>query len=1060
MNSVIDAAIARSRTVITILVVTLIFGLSSYIGIPKEADPEIAIPVIFVSVPYPGISPEDSERLIVKPLETRLRTVEGVKEMRGIAAQSYGGVVLEFEASFDKDQALLDVREQVDLARAEIPAESEEPTVNEINTALQPVITVNLSGEVPERTLLRFAQQLQDAIEAHPAVLEAEIVGQREELVEIVIDPAKLAAYNVSQQELLAAVTRNNQLVAAGSLDTGQGRFSVKVPGLFETARDVLGIPVRVSGDRVVTLGDIADIRRTFWDRTSFARLNGSPGMALDVVKRVGENVIQTNEAVQQIVLRETANWPETIKVNFSGDQSAWIFGALDNLQSSVLTAIALVMIIVVAAMGLRSAALVGIAIPTSFLMAFMVLYASGFTVNMMVMFGMILAVGMLVDGAIVVVEYADRKMTEGLERKEAYALAAKRMFWPVASGTLTTLAAFFPLLFWPGVSGQFMSYLPFTLIFVLTSSLIVALIFLPVLGSIFGKAGAGDNATMKALAASESGDLKDLGGATGLYARFISQLIKRPFIVIAASAVLVTSVIFAYGTYGKGVAFFIENEPEYVFVIIQGRGNLSVEEVRDIVLAVEDEVLELEGIATAFTRTQSQRQSGSGGMQSFPVDTIGTIFIELKPFGERPSGHLILEELIERTQDISGVVVEVRELEQGPPTGKDVQIELRSSFSEDMFATAEMIRDHLSEDPELIDLEDTRPLPGIEWNLGVDREQAGRFGADVAVVGAWVQLITNGILVGTYRPNDADDEIDIRVRFPADERGIQQLDQLRVQTNSGLVPITNFVTREARPLVDQIERVDGKRVIYVKANAIPGILADTKIGEVKAWLDEQEIPNTVGYRFRGADEEQAEAAAFLGNAMLASLFLMAIILLTQFNSFYHAILILSSVILSTVGVFLGLMITGQVFSVIMTGTGVVALAGIVVNNNIVLIDTFQRLRETGMSVADAVVRTGAQRLRPVFLTTVTTVCGLLPMTIQLNVDFLNRSIDIGSSVSAWWVNLSTSVVSGLAFSTLLTLVLTPCLLILPAHISRLLSRKPKPPIAEPVEETRAAAAE
>ncbi len=1049
MNSIVDAAIGRARTILSTLVIGILAGLIAYATIPKEADPDIPIPVIAVSLTLQGISPEDAERLLVKPVEREVQSVEGIKEMTAYATQGAAGVNLEFDVNFDKEKALTDVREKVDLARPELPDDADEPIVREFNTSTFPVIVVTLSGDVPERTLFRMAKRLQDEIEAIPGVLEARLAGQREELLEVVIDPASLEAYDVSQTELVDAITRNNQLVAAGSVDTGQGRFAVKVPGLFETAEDVFDLPIKVSGDGLVTLGDLADIRRTFQDADGFARYNGNPTLSIQVIKRVGENIIETNAAVRDVVDEAQARWPDAVNVDFIADQSDWIFRSLGQLQASIMTAISLVMVVVVAALGLRSGLLVGVAIPSSFLFGFLIMQVMGLTMNFMVMFGLVLAVGILVDGAIVVVEYADRKMAEGVHRREAYGLAAKRMFWPVVSSTLTTLAAFFPMLFWPGVSGKFMSYLPITLITVLSAALMVALIFLPVLGSVFGKAETGNDKTLKALAASEKGDLTQLEGLTGLYVRVVTWSIERPGLIITAVIAALFSIIMLFNAIGKGVEFFVETEPEQAFVLVSARGNLSVEEARDLVIDVEKIVAQVDGIRARLTTTQTVGSAGGGGNSGFgggdlSPDVIGQILIELKPWEERRPGKVILQEIRDRTANLPGIRVEVRAREDGPPTGKDIQIELSAIGFDELQAATARVSDHLKNEVEgIIELEDTRPLPGFEWVLEVDRERAGRFGADITTIGATVQLVTNGILIDTYRPDDSEDEIDIRARFPARFRTIDQLDTLRIRTDDGLVPISNFVKRVARPRVNQIDRVDGRRIMLVRANVEGGgPRTAAAVTELREWLEnEADLGSDVRWRFRGADEESQQAAAFLGNAMLASLFLMFVILLTQFNNFYHSTLILSTVVLSTIGVLVGMMVMGQPFSVIMTGTGIVALAGIVVNNNIVLIDTYQRLRRESLNVTEAVVRTAAQRVRPVILTTITTMCGLLPMMFALNVDYINRSFSVGGPVAVWWVQLATAVVFGLGFATVLTLLITPVMLAAPSRFGPRLAR-------------------
>lgn len=1034
MKNIIDAALSRTRTVMTLMAITVVAGFSAYINIPKEANPDIQIPMAFVSIPYPGISPEDAERLLVKPMEVRLRTLEGLKEMQSYGASDHAGIALEFDISMDMDQVLLDVREQVDLARAEIPQDSEEPMVQEINFAEEPVIIASIYGDAPERTMYNLARKAKDELEAIKSVLKAEMIGTREELVEIVIDPAKLESYNVSYEELVNAVQLNNRVVPAGVLDNGFGSFNVKVPGLFETAQDVYDLAIKSSGDGVVVLSDLADIRRTFKDRTGYASVNGKPAYGLAISKRVGENIIDNNDEVRRVLNELSQEWPENVHVEYIFDISAIIDDRIEGLQGSILTAISLVMIVVVAALGFRSAALVGFAIPTSFMMAFLMLSVLGFTVNMMVMFGLVLAVGILVDGAIVVVEYADRKMAEGLEKHEAFGLAAKRMFWPIVSSTGTTLAAFFPMLFWPGVSGKFMSYLPFTMIFVLGASLVVALIFLPVLGSLVGKTTAMNHEVLGAMSAEERGDMRELPGFTGKYARTIHNVIQTPWRYIGLSVGLVVVIFMAFGAAGVKSEFFISADPDNATIQIKARGNYSASEQHRLVREVEDIVLGIAGISSTFSST------GTGGLsfsQSPPADMIGNIFVELTDYRTRRSGALVLNEVREKTSTLPGVEVQVNELENGPPVGKDVQVEVRSDFGHLLSPAISKITDYMkTEVPGLIEFEDTRPMPGIEYQVLVDREKAGRFGADITTVGAYVQLVTNGVLIGKLRPDDAIDEVDIRVRFPNTDRTFDQLNQLKVHTRNGQVPLSNFVSVSPRPKVDQVDRIDGKRRMRSTANTKLGFNTNEQAVQIENWVrQEANLDPRIEVKLRGASEEQDEAADFLGKAMVGALFLMAMILLTQFNSFYHAVLILSSVILSTIGVLLGIIVTGQKFSIIMTGTGIVALAGIVVNNNIVLIDTFQRFIREGFDVAEAIVATSVQRLRPILLTTITTIFGLLPMAFGLSVNYFTREMTYGSPTSMWWVQLSTAVCFGLAFSTTLTLFLTPCLLMAPTKV-------------------------
>jgi multidrug efflux pump len=1126
MISALDTILSRPRTVLTMMVVMVIAGILTYINIPKEANPDIDVPVYYISITQQGVSPGDAERLLVRPMETQLRALEGLKEITSTASQSHAAIILEFNIGSDKDKVLADIRDKVNLAKAELPVDAEEPAIFPTNLALQPTIIVTLSGNVPERTLFSHAKKLQDEIEAISTVREANLRGTREEQIEVLLDLTKLESYNITQTELLNAVSQYNQLVPAGFIDDGNARFNLEVPGLVETVQDVYSIPIKQNGEGVVTLGEVADIRRNFKDASSYTRVNGKPAMSIEVVKRIGTNIIENNKNVREVVDGFTKDWPETIKVTYMIDQSSFIFEVLGSLEASILTAIALVMIIVVASLGVGSGFLVGISIPTSFMVGFLILSAAGLTVNMMVMFGMVLTVGMLVDGAIVVTEYANRKMGEGMPPKEAYPRAAKLMFWPVVSSTATTLAAFLPLLLWPGVPGEFMSYLPIMVIIVLSASLLTALIFLPTMGVVFAQLGAiaaHNNRILKTLfvgfasalvayyilapslyethfantkldlptvqmmiagfaglfmaiitfvivgminrrkkpsgpvidenarllSAPEKLDVAKVKGLAGVYLWFLNTITKG---LVGNVIVLLIAGGVAYGTItlfsekAKGVEFFVDEEPDIALLFISARGNLSGKDIRDLSIAVENEVLQVKGIDNiVMTATAPGGGGGGGGVdpsqpQDLPADVVGRITIELADYSTRRKAVDIFAEIRERTAQIPGIKIELRKLEGGPPTGKDVRLEVKSTNYDDMVEAITRIREKFDTMNDLQDVEDDRPLPGIDWQLTVDREEAGRYNASIPAVGAMIQLITNGTLIGTSNPDDSDDSIDIRVRLPEEQRALDRLSELRLPTTNGQVPITNFIKMEPKQKVTSIKRRDGLYAMDIKANLLAsakadGLTPDEKINEIQTWLDEQQWKENTFLKFRGADEEQKESGEFLAKAGAGALFLMFIILVTQYNSFYQSILTLSTVVLAVTGVLIGMMITGQKFSIIMTGTGVIALAGIVVNNAIVLIDTYNRLREEGADVHDAVLKTSAQRMRPIMLTTVTTIMGLVPMALTINLNFFAQTITVGSITAIWWVQLSTAIISGLAFSTLLTLILIPVMLSLPTNI-------------------------
>jgi len=1031
----IDAAMTRSRTVILGLMVILVAGLYAYTTIPKEAEPDIEIPIIYVQMTHEGISPEDAVRLLVRPMEQEIRTVEGIKEMIAEGYEGGASIRIEFEAGIDTNKALQDIRERVDNAAAELPGETEDPTINEVKMTQQdPMLVLNLSGNVPERTLTTIAKDLKEDLEAISGVLEVNLVGAREELMEVIVNPLAMESYGLDQAQIVAFVANNNKLVAAGALQSTEGRFPVKVPGVFESPQDVLNLPIKAVGERVVHFRDIAEVRRTYKDAESYARLNGKPALAIEVVQRGGANLINAIEQAKAIVAAEKQYWPDEIAVSISRDKSDDVHDMLTELQNSVLIAVLLVFIVIIGILGIRSALLVGISIPGSFLLGILLIGSFGITINMMVLFALIMAVGLLVDGAIVVTEMADRRLAEGESRHDAYSRAAIRMSWPIIASTCTTLAAFLPLAFWPGISGEFMKYLPITLIAVLASSLLMALVIVPTMGSIFGKTGAVNEAARQNLAAAETGDLDALQGFTGRYVRFLRASLSHPWRNVGLVTALLVAIYIGFAMFGRGVEYFPDIEPPFAMVDIRARGDLSTDEKDYLVRQVEERIAGMPGIEFLYAKTADVR-----GTQ----DQIGSLTLNYVDWDERRPSNDILADIRQRTSDLAGITIETRNPDAGPPQGKPVFIEFSSRDDDAVIDSIAHVRSILEQHVAITNIEDSRPLPGIEWHIKVDRAEAARFGADITLVGAMVQLVTNGIKIGEYRPDDSDDEIDIRVRYPADSRNLSQIDELRIPTPNGQVPISTFVERVPAQKVSTITRTDMRRTMTLQADVADGYLVSDVIAELRELLPTIGLDPAVDADFRGTIEDQEEDEKFLGNAMLMALSIMAIILVTQFNSIYQAGLILTAVVFSTGGVLLGHLIMDMPFGVIMSSVGVITLAGIVVNNNIVLIDTYNVLRKRGTASFDAILRTCAIRLRPVMLTTVTTIVGLLPMVLGVNIDLIARDVSVGAPSSQWWTQLASSVAGGLAFATVLTLLLTPSLLMIQANVARhILERK------------------
>ena len=1025
MTGLLKMAIGRTRMTMAVFVLLILAGLITYNRLPKEAMPSVAVPLIYVAVNLEGIAPDDSERLLVRPIEEEIRNIEGIAELRSTAYQGGANIIIEFDPSIDIDVAMEDVRAYVDRARPELPEDVIEPRVTELDFTNQPVLTVSLSGDLPERTFLNIARSLRDQIKALPSVLEVDISGVREEQVEVIVDPVMLDYYGINNDDLFNRFNRSNRLVAAGNLDTGQGKFAVTVPGLFEDVNDIWSLPVLSTDEATVTLSDIADVRRTFKDRTNYVRVDGKPAVSLDITRRADSNVVNMNAAIRDIITREQANLSDQLVVSYPYDASIGIVSRVVGLQNSVMAAVIIVMSACMAFLGLRSGLLVGIAIPGSFLTGIMLMGFMGITINVMALFGLILAVGMLVDGAIVVVEKADRFVTEGLTPDEAYAKAAQAMAWPIISSTGTTIAAFTPLLLWPGVTGQFFSFLPLTLICVLSASMLMALIFVPVIGAQWKKRVEAEGPRLDVIDDEGRHAARKLDPFTRGYVAVLDKALNNPGKVLIGTVAMLFLSIAAYGVFGKGVVFFPAGDPEGAIVTVHARGNLSIDEQDRFVREVEQFVIGVDDIEAVYTRTGSP--VGAGGDAA--PDQIGEIDLQLKPWNQRRTADEILTELLDNTASLAGIQVITEKLEDGPPRGRAVQMEISGPNSDALPGVIARLRDGMAEVGGFINIEDNRPLPGIEWQLQVDRAEAAKYNADLTTIGQSVRLVTNGLKLGEYRPDDSDEEIDIVVRFPVDQRSVSQLDDIRVETGQGPVPIGNFVQRVAVQQAGDISRIDGQRVLTLSADAAPGFIAAAQVGKFKGWIAQAGLPQDVNLVFKGEEADTAESGGFLASAFLFAMFLMAIILLAQFNSFYAVGLVLSAVIMSTIGVFLGLLITGTPFSVVMTGIGIIALAGIVVNNNIVLIDTFQHERDKHGSLKEALLETGAQRLRPVLLTTGTTALGLVPMAMALGIDFGARTVIMGSPDTLWWRYLAQAIISGLLFSTALTLVVTPCAL-------------------------------
>ncbi|MSO98877.1 MAG: efflux RND transporter permease subunit [Rhodospirillaceae bacterium] len=1030
MNAIIDAAFHHTRMVIVTLVVLFLAGIVAYLSIPKEAEPEIKMPLIFVSMRLEGVSPGDAERLLIRPVEEEMQALQGIKEVSGTGFQGGASIVLEFDAETKMDGALDDVREAMGRARPKIPADADEPIIREFNQGGFPILTASIAGDVPERTLLHLAQELRDKVAQLPDVLESNISGVREEQVEIVIDPLRLEHYGISNAELFQIISRSNRLVAAGNLDTGQGKFAVKVPGLFEDVNDIWNLPIKADRNGTVKLSDVAEIGRTFKDASTFVRVDGQRAVTLDVVNRRGTNVIHSVEAIKAVIDRETKAWPTTIHVQIINDRSINVRAQLGSIENGVILAIFLVMAACMGLLGVRNGMLVGLSIPGSFLTGILVMYAMGVSINFVAVFGLILVTGMLVDDAIIVVENADRRIMAGQLPKYAFSDSAKRLAIPVITSTLTTVAAFVPLMFWPGFVGQFMGLLPFTVISVLLASLVMGLVFVPAVGGLL-KPPSAVKCTLTTVDDKEIVKPEAATGWTKTYVGILESALNHPARVLMISVALLVAVPMAFFKFGAGMTLNPPEEPRSAAMRIHALGNMSLDEQDGLVKEVERRIRDIPDFEHVYTRTG--RPAGASGEDE---DIIGEIRLLFKEWNERRSADVALADVQSRIKDLPGIIIESKKtLHMSNDTS--IEILVASKFPDLLMDATHKIRVGMDKIQGLRNLDDTLPLPGIEWELDVDRAEAAKFGADLALVGESVRLITNGLRLGRYRPDDSVDEIDIVVRYPAEYRNLRQLDAVRIETRDGQVPISNFVKRKAVQEVTEIQRVDGKRIMKLTSGTIPGVFAGDKVKEIKALIAGLGLDNRVEVHFKGEEELRQENSNFLLFAFGSAIFLIAMILLAEFNSFFSVLLILSAVVLSTIGVFAGLLIAQTPFIMTMTGVGVIASAGVIVKNNIVLLDTFNIFKHEIADTREAILKTCMQRLRPILLTNLTAILGLVPIALQLHVDFFHRTVEYGTPALQFWKHLAIALIYGLGFATALTLVVTPSVLMLQHNLAK-----------------------
>lgn len=1012
-----NAAIQRRGTVYVLMFIAVVVGIYSYLTLPRESNPDITIPYVLVVTNYEGVASEDVESLITLPIERKLKGLKEVEEIRSVSAEGSSMITIEFHPDVDIDDALQWVRDKVDQSKGDLPNDLEEdPSILEINLSEFPILMVAISGDVGETVLKGVSEELEERIEEIPGVLDVVLTGARERQVRVEFDPDRLAAYRLSFAEILAAIQRENVNIPGGSIDLGEGKYLLRIPGEFTDPNQIDNLVMVTRDGRPIYYKDVATVDFTFEDRLSHARLGGKESISLAVKKRTGENIIAVADQVFALLEGARDLVPEGISLEVTLNQSKDIRRMVSELENNILTGLILVVAVLFLFLGLRNSLFVALAIPFSMLLSFIVIQALDMTLNMVVLFSLILALGMLVDNAIVIVENVYRHMQEGNGRIKAARIAASEVGWPVISSTLTTLCAFFPMIFWPGIMGEFMKFLPITLIITLSASLFVALVINPVLCAGFMR-----------LRPKELHPQEDRTLIVRLYRKTLETALDHSWLVALAAFGLLIGVSALYGKFGHGLEFLPDTEPNRAFVEIKAPEGTRLDSTDALVRQVEKLAL-AEADIRFVTGEAGVAPSGEAGAESGGQSHMGKVSMEfVERIDRRESSDAVLERLRRALADFAGAEIKVEKEQHGPPTGPPINIEISGENIETLDALVAQARKLIAEVPGLVDLKDDFARAKPEIQILVDREKASLLNLSTSEISNMVKAAVSGSKLGNYRYGQ--DEYDIVVRLPEDRRQrLVDIENLLIPTPGGdPVPISTVATIRLAAGFGSIRHLDQKRVVTISANTL-GRNSNEVLKEVQAHLVELKLPGGYQLAFSGEQEEQQKAIDFLGKAFLAALFLISLVLVTQFNSLSQTLIVMTSVILSLTGVLIGLLVTVTPFGVIMTGIGVISLAGVVVNNAIVLIDYINQLRAQGMPLREALIRAGTVRFRPVMLTAVTTILGLLPMAVGISFDFRSLSWEIGGESAEWWGPMAVAVIFGLTFATLLTLVVVPVL--------------------------------
>ncbi len=1037
-------AVDRSTTVIVLLFIISVAGIYAYMVLPRESNPEVVVPFVNVTVTYEGVTPEDIESLVTVPIERKLTGLSDVKEVTSTSVEGVSTINIEFQPDTIIEDALQRVRDKVDLAKQDLPEDADDPIISEINLGELPIMLMSLTGNAGLPVLNEIADDLEDRIEAIPGVLDVQIIGGVEREIQIEVDPARVAEYGISLAELVEVTRLENVNTPGGSMDLGEAKFLMRTPGEIRTPDELKSLVVKTGPEGTVYLRDIATVKDGFKDLDSLSRVDGQPAITLAISKRSGENIIRIADQVNTLFGQLKRDLPSGMTIAMTWDESTFVRDMVTELENSILSGLILVLAVIFVFLGFTNALFVALAIPVSMLITFFVLYMFGVTLNMVVLFSLTLALGMLVDNGIVVVENIYRHMQMGLDRVAAAKQGVDEVAWPIIGSTLTTVAAFAPMFFWPGIWGKFMVYLPLTVTLALSSSLFVGLIVNPALAGRFMRA------RVKAV---EDGRVERHPILHAYGALLRSAIRWRAITITLAVTVLVVITI----------EFLTHAEFEFTPTIEPPQANIDIKCPEGTNLATSDsyvrlveEVLEpyRDNIEHIIANVGSQGVSlyGERRANTTHLSRVTLDFPKLEDCTVMPS--TIVEDVRRDLANATGAEVRIEKMEMGPPTGPPINIEISGEDFDTLSQLAKDIREHIRDVPGLVDLRDDYNKGKPEVRVIVDRQEAWKTGLNTSFIGMTVQTAVEGRKAGDYR--EGDEEYDVMVRFPQafreDLSNIESMDLINL--NGQPVPLSTVAHIEQGAGLGSITRIDRNRTVTVSADVVAGKSGQEVLGKVQEAMEDFPLPAGYTVAYTGENEDTVETEDFLARAFAAAILLITLVLVAQFNSILQPFIIVSSVILSLAGVFLGLFIFHMPFGILMTGIGAISLAGVVVNNAIVLIDFINQLRNRGLSLEDAVVEGGMTRFRPVMLTAITTILGLVPMALGISFNFREFHWTIGGESSQWWGSMAVAVIFGLTFATVLTLVVVPTLYTFTAHLAEILPTASSEDSAPSVEAT------